>query len=330
MGNLATYLQKEFINQAYPGWNCSNESRVLSTELEAILGYEPRADVLLSQEDGGRRLWIEFEVSRADPVANHAKFATAHLFQPQLETDVFVSMVSAHVVRGRRNLASNTILLMRLIGMNAFQTVLFPQFNENEIKTLNHLSADELAGKALDIKREIERVLCVSETVTTVLNRRIHFVGDIPDVMLNLIRWNEEVATGQGSELWGKRTVTYFVFDPHSKNFAPSKFCAYVPIPFTEALPQTFPLRAYKLSMTLEVYTNLDGTDTQFDGHRARLHLTKGLAMEQLQQGEDFSVKNHFNIWMEQHSSRINVHPKGPVFLLPPAWFTSLGKKLRK
>jgi hypothetical protein len=28
-------------------------------------------------------LWIEFEVSRADPVANHAKFATAHLFQPQ-------------------------------------------------------------------------------------------------------------------------------------------------------------------------------------------------------------------------------------------------------
>jgi hypothetical protein len=31
---------------------------------------------------GSRRLWIEFEISRADPVANHAKFATAQLFQP--------------------------------------------------------------------------------------------------------------------------------------------------------------------------------------------------------------------------------------------------------
>ena len=33
------------------------------------------ADVLLERVDGSRRLWVEFEVSRADPVANHAKFA---------------------------------------------------------------------------------------------------------------------------------------------------------------------------------------------------------------------------------------------------------------
>jgi hypothetical protein len=329
MGNLATYLQKEFISQAYPGWICSDESRVLSPELETLLGYEPRADILLSREDGSRRLWIEFEVSRADPVANHAKFATAHLFQPQLESDVFISMVSTHVVRGRRNLASNTILLMRLIGMNAFQTVLFPQFNESKIKTLNHLSPGELSSKDLDVKREIERVFCITETVTTTSNHRIHFVGDMPDVELNLCRWNDEVITSKGSELWGKRTVTYFVFDPRSLKFAPSKFCAYIPIPSSDVL-QTFPLKITRLSMTIEVYTTLDGTDTRFDGRRARLHLTKGLAMEQLQRDDAPLVKNAFNTWMEQHESRINVHPKGPVFLLPPDWSTSMGRKLRR
>ena len=72
--------------------------------LEALLGYRPRVDVLLEREDGSRRLWIEFEVSRADPVANHAKFATAHLFQPQAEADSFLAMVSPHVARGRRSL----------------------------------------------------------------------------------------------------------------------------------------------------------------------------------------------------------------------------------
>ena len=48
-----------------------------------------------------RRLWIEFEISRADPAANHAKFATAHLFRPWGPSDAFVSMISAHVARAR-------------------------------------------------------------------------------------------------------------------------------------------------------------------------------------------------------------------------------------
>ena len=50
-------------------------------------------------------------------------------------------MVSAHVVRGRRNLAVYTISLMRLIGMNAFQTLLLPACSGEEIKRLNHLDS---------------------------------------------------------------------------------------------------------------------------------------------------------------------------------------------
>src|SRR5690349_4299212 len=101
MGGLTSYLQAEFARQRPIEWQCRHETPILSAELERLLGYAPRADVILERSDGSRRLWIEFEVSRADPVANHAKFATAHLFSQQLPADVFVSMVSAHVAKGR-------------------------------------------------------------------------------------------------------------------------------------------------------------------------------------------------------------------------------------
>jgi len=92
MGQLARYLQDQFIARMPRDWSCGVEARVLDERFERLLGYAPQADVLLASDDGRFRLWIEFEVSRADPVANHAKFATAHLFQPQKPTDTFVSM----------------------------------------------------------------------------------------------------------------------------------------------------------------------------------------------------------------------------------------------
>src|SRR4051794_15663030 len=100
MGGLAAYLQAQFARQHPEEWQCRPEPPVLAADLERLLGYAPRADVVLERADGSRRLWIEFEVSRADPVANHAKFATAHLFSQQRSTDVFISMISAHVTRG--------------------------------------------------------------------------------------------------------------------------------------------------------------------------------------------------------------------------------------
>src|ERR687885_376701 len=126
MGALTAYLQRQFDRQCPSGWVSRKEVRLLPPDLEALLGYAPRGDELLEGSDGAGRLWIEFEVSRADPVANHAKFATAHLFQPQEPPDTFVAMVSPHVARGRRNLAANTVALMRDVGRSAFQTVLLP------------------------------------------------------------------------------------------------------------------------------------------------------------------------------------------------------------
>ena len=134
----------------------------MDSHWQSILGYSARADVLLTRDDGTRRIWIEFEVSRADPVANHAKFATSHLFEPQPKTDTFVAMVSSHVTRGRRNLAANTILLMRRIGMRAFQTVLLPSISPADIKRLNHLSIAELLTKSIDTDSEIARAMLIS------------------------------------------------------------------------------------------------------------------------------------------------------------------------
>src|SRR5215212_8857263 len=97
MGNLTVYLQSAFATICPPDWQVRPEVAVLPPDIVAVLGYAPRADVLLERRDGSRRLWIEFEISRADPVANHAKFATAHLFDPQPPADAFVSMVAAQV-----------------------------------------------------------------------------------------------------------------------------------------------------------------------------------------------------------------------------------------
>src|SRR5580693_4952737 len=124
MGALTSFLQQEFARRCPTGWRVRPEGRLLPQALERLLGYQARADVVLEKLDDSLRLWIEFEVSRADPVANHAKFATSHLFEPQKPDDVFVAMVSSDIARGRRNFAANAINLMRYIGMNAFQTVL--------------------------------------------------------------------------------------------------------------------------------------------------------------------------------------------------------------
>ena len=326
MFKLAFYLQQEFIQRALPGWTCHSESRLLPIELETYLGYRPRADVLLERDDGSKRLWIEFEISRADPVANHAKFATAHLFQPQPASDIFISMVSSHVDLGRRNLAANTILLMRCVGMNAFQTVLLPQFSPQQISQLNRLPLEVLNQKSLYIEREIQRVTSISEAVTTISDRCIYFASDIPDVILNLRRWNQEIMTARGRALWGKRTVTYFVFDPKSKLFAPSKFCAYIPVESADLIQQVKSTGLVRPEMSLDLYVTLDETDRRFDGQRARLHLTQGLAMVAEKKTENSVLAALFDRWLEQRSDSTSVHPNGAVFLSPPEWF---GKSTR-
>ncbi len=321
MGKLAEYLQREFRRHPFDGWQCRDEVQLLSPDFDDFFGYEPRVDILMERLDGSRRLWIEFEISRADPVANHAKFATAHLFQPQPITDTFVSMVSSHVDRGKRNLAANTILLMRHIGMNAFQTVLLPQFLPNRIKYLNHLTLEELEQESLDVESEIQRVLDISEVVAITPDKQIHFASDLLEVMLNIKTWNEEMRLERNRELWGKRTVTYFVFDPQSGAFAPSKFCAYVAIPSANHSSVLSFSSKSRLEISIGLYVTLDGTDSRFDGRRARLHLTKGLGMTSKKLLENHELSKVFENWLSYHSDSITVHPNGATILLPPTWF---------
>ena len=317
MGQLARYMQQAFAAQCPDGWTCSPEKRVLNVEMERLLGYSPRADVCLEREDGSRRLWIEFEISRADPVANHAKFATSHLFRPFEEADIFVSMVSSHVTRGRRNLASNTVHLLRHVGINSFQTVLLPAIAPERIKRLNHSSLETLRNADLNAASEQERVFQVVEPVLESDGQQVHFASELFEVVRNLHQWNHQVFDPNASRVWKRRTVTYFVFDPVSKLFAPSKFCAYV-------IPNR-PNASYETTvdgmMNVETYCKLDQSDRRFDGQRARLHLTKNLGMTLVEPSAVAAIDRAFSNWHERSAASIQIHPSGPRFIRPPDWY---------
>lgn len=52
MGQLARYLQGQFVERTPRGWTCAVEARVLDGGFERLLGYAPQADVLLASNDG--------------------------------------------------------------------------------------------------------------------------------------------------------------------------------------------------------------------------------------------------------------------------------------
>jgi hypothetical protein len=60
-------------------------------------------------------------------------------------------------------------------------------------------------------------------------------------------------------------------------------------------------------------------TDPRFDGARARLHLQKHLAMRVADSTQNAALMPIFQHWLRDHAAAINLHPKGPQFLLPPA-----------
>lgn len=322
MPSLARYLQVEFPKHISSDWICTHERNFLSEDLVAYLGYRPRADILLEKNDSSRRLWIEFEISRADPVANHVKFATAHLFQPQERTDTFISMASSHIASGRRNLAENTILLMRHLGMDAFHLALLPMYSAQEIRNLNHLPINLLSNLGINVSHEIERIFNVVEPVYRHnLHSRIHFAGDLTEVLRNLRRWNKDIRSNLKQPLWGKRTITYFVYDPQSANFAPSKFCAYVPVVSYNSYPQNLSGSLSKPEMDLEIYQSIETDQKIFDGKRAREHLNHCLCMQYQECHDNSRMSKDFENWLSRHSESIGVHPQGPKFLTFPEWF---------
>jgi hypothetical protein len=322
MGTLTSFLQHEFVRRCPTGWQARAEARLLPKSLEDLLGYSARADVLLESLRNRSRIWIEFEVSRADPVANHTKFATSHLFQPQSSIDRFLAMVSPHVTRGRRNLASNTIALMRQVGMKAYQTVLLPYMAPADVKRINYLSRVALFAQNLDVDREIERALAVVEPAMSTTNYDIHLVGDLLGVMLSVRRWNDDVSTEVGKRMWGRRTVTYFVFELESGLFAPSKFCAYSAVPTRSPLGEATQGAAALGAMTIAIYTAVNDGSHLLDGHRAQMHLTRGLGMIVAHLGDVADLDVAFDEWMQRHEEDISIHPSGPLFLMSPDWFS--------
>ncbi len=321
MGSLTKFLQERFAASCPAGWSCRHEVDVLDKKWRTILGYSARADVVLTRNDGQRRLWIEFEVSRADPVANHAKFATSHLFQPQPATDTFIAMISSHVTTGRRNLAANTILLMRRVGMRAFQTMLFPAISPDEIKRLNHLPISDLLAKTINTDAELSRALLVSNTISAGNDYELHYAGDLIDVFSNVQRWNDELGTAYGRNLWGKRTIKYFVYNNATNQFAPSKFCAYInAIPLEDS---TFVTN--QQLMTLSLYTSLDESDPKFDGNLAQTHLQRQLSMQLVTPNASPHIARAFAAWQATHTNHIRIHPSGPKLLIAPSWFDSCG-----
>jgi hypothetical protein len=321
MSGLTTYLQRKFIEHCPDQWTCVAEQDLLSEELSDLLSFQSRADVLLSRKDGTRRIWIEFEISRADPVANHAKFGTAHLFEPKTSENVFVSMVTSHVTRGRHNLAASSIFLLRHIGIEAFQTMLLPQKPADAIKTLNHLPLQQLVSdSSLTVTGEIERAIAVSTPIAGLRSHRIFLASNVLEVMLNLRQWNAELKTDSGRSRWGKRTVTYFVFDPRSHRFAPSKYCAFVPV--RHRLGQGNPAHALPPMMDVSTYAELDESESRFDGAIARRHMCQRLyfSEEKLTNSTPEIIKA-FDHWRRDQADSIALHPRGPIVLTPAAWW---------
>ena len=317
MGNLARLLQHRFLEACPAGWECVPEERIMSRDLERRLGFAPRADVLLMRKDGSRRIWVEFEVSRADPVANHAKFAAAHLFEPRPASDAFVSMVSPHVARGRSNLAAAAVYLMRAVGMSAFQTSLLPGMNPEQVHEFNSRPLEALlANGGIDVVPEIDRAIAVSHEVALASPHRIHFAANLFEVMLNLRAWNVEVGTPVGAEAWGRRTVTFFVFDPGTGEFAPSKFCAFVPL--RPGAPSEIPA----VAMDVATYASLDESERRFDGGIARRHLVERLGMVEVPLADaGAALQTDFRAWLQRHSARLAVHRRGARILRPPGWW---------
>jgi hypothetical protein len=327
VGALTPFLQAEFRRRCPEGWECTSETSLLSPDLTGLLGYDPRADVVLKNPTTNVRVWVEFEVSRADPVANHTKFATAHLFLPQSPADHSVAMVSPHIDRGRRNLAAATVRLMRRIGMSAFQTTLLPLTPPNEVKRLNHLSVAALTAEPINVPAEIERLFAVVTPVGRWGRLDVHLVGDLLDVLMNLRGWNDDLTSPAGQRAWGKRACTYFAYDPVSRLFAPSKFCAYTPVhPAAGGGPEQ---STHWYRMSAAAYADLNDGTHVMDGQRAWRHLVTGLGMRAVTQASSGRIAKEFAQWLDRQREAITVRGGEPTFLIPPAWYAATPDAIR-
>jgi hypothetical protein len=319
-GRLAGFLQRAFARGSpRRGWTCSIEAPLIDPQAARRLGFNPRVDVLMTRSDDARRIWVEFEVSRADPVANQAKFASAAFFEGCGAGDAFVSMASRHIAPGRKALMATTAMFMRSVGIPAFQVDLLPDTDGPTIKSLNATRAQELERASIDVDAEIDRVIAVADAKLISGWHRIHMADNAFTVSANVRTWNAEAADPVLASRWATRRVRFLAFDPSSRLFAPSKFCAFVPATTGAVEGRSFlSVREPPGGMTSEIYFSLGEQDPRFDGHIARVHLERRLRYRPIARSAlSGGMADELERWQTANSATISV-PRDAVVLVPP------------
>ena len=172
---------------------------------------------------------------------------------------------------------------------------------------------------ALDTQSELDRALRVSDAEITDGGHRIHKVDNRFAVAVNVRQWNAELLDPKLATVWGRRRVSYFVYDQASRLFAPSKFCAFVPTVKTASaanLPAL--LEGRPAGMTMPIYASLGEGDKRFDGAIAWKHLHQVLGYDLWDlSSAGHGIKAEFERWRAQSADVLDI--RAPKLLLPPA-----------
>lgn len=259
-----------------------------------------------------QRVWIELEVSRADPAANHMKFGSAHLLNPLPASDAFISLVSRHIATGRSNLAAHAIWLLRANGLRAFQIPLLPELDSLTIKRLNQgeVSLDKLPTP------DLGEILLATEPVGSSEGSGIYRVTNRLEVILNIHQWNKDMFSEEARSAWGRRRVRYFVHDQSSNLFAPSKFAAYTRIPKLPAADEPLP---YNPAMTVRAYSKVPHDTPIFDGRKAWQKISS-LGFQVTKANEcPVAIQKQFRSWLVLHEATICADFGEAEILIKPA-----------
>jgi len=143
------------------------EHKLLTSESRKRLGFSarsnPKSDLYIEtpSEAGNLRVWVEFEISRADPIANVAKFCIAFNERKPAKGEVVVFAFSNDISNDKVTQCNRLIELMPNISKHMITTKLFPDVTSSEIKTLNP-DKDEYARKVKTLsgknKKDFQRL----------------------------------------------------------------------------------------------------------------------------------------------------------------------------
>src|SRR5260370_40760875 len=153
MGALAARIAQGLEGVLPRGWTAKTEAPLLPHELCVRLGLRIQGDLMLAGP-AGERIVVELEISRADPIANPAKFFLALHTGALTPAHGFAGMVSSHVDAGRRNQSALFVQALRTQGFDAFQVALLPDLLPSRIRELNHLEPQLLVGLKLPYRRD--------------------------------------------------------------------------------------------------------------------------------------------------------------------------------